>query len=104
MADIHQFPASRTAHNRRVAAEQARRNELADYLRTVAGWLQQDDIECEPLVLTLVLSGAKGDEVVWKGYGDCSEVSLRDVANAVQQQFITPYKRRGGNFHDRRKR
>lgn len=104
MAEIHQFPASRTAHNRRVAAEQSRRNELAEYLRTVAGWLQSDDIECEPLALTLILSGAKGDEVVWKGYSDCDSVSLRDVANAVHQQFNTHYKRRGGNFHDRRRR
>lgn len=102
-ADIHQFPASRTAHNRRVASEQAKRNVIAEYLRTCANWIQADDVECEPTAVLLVLSGKAGDEVVWKGYADNSDVSLRDVAHAVTSQLNTTFKRRGGNFHDRRK-
>lgn len=102
-AEIHQFPASRTAHNRRVASEQARRNELAEYLRTVAKWIQADDAECEPSALMLVLSGKAGDEVVWKGYAGNAEVSLRDAGHAAYAQVNTQFKRRGGNFHDRRK-
>lgn len=102
-ADIHQFPASRTAHNRRVASEQAKRNELAEYLRTVAKWIQADDVESEPSALLIVLSGKAGDEVVWKGYDNNPEVSLRDAGRAVSTQFNSPFKRRGGNFHDRRK-
>lgn len=102
-AEIHQFPASRTAHNRRVASEQAKRNELADYLRTVAKWIQADDVQCDPTALLLVLSGKSGDEVVWKGYADNPDVSLRDAGHAAYAQVSTPFKRRGGNFHDRRK-
>jgi|GEM_PF-1606056 len=102
-AEIHQFPASRRLENLRVAAEQTKRNELAEYLRTVATWIQRDDVECAPTALVLVLSGKTGDEVVWKGYQDNAEVSLRDAGNAAFTQFNTGYKRRGGNFHDRRK-
>lgn len=101
-ADIHQFPASRRIENRRIAANQANRNELADYLRTVAKWIQADDVESEPTALLLVLSGKRGDEVVWKGYANNSEVSLRDAGNAAQAQVSSLFKRRGGNFHDRR--
>ena len=102
-AEIHQFPASHTIHNRRVASEQAKRNELAEYLRTVAKWIQADDVECDPTALLLVLSGKAGDEVVWKGYADNAYVSLRDAGHAAYAQVSTPFKRRGGNFHDRRK-
>lgn len=102
-AEIHQFPASRRLDNRRIASEQARRNVLAEYLRTVALWIQRDDVECEPTALVLVLSGKSGDEVVWKGYEDNPDVSLKDAGRAAHAQFHTPYKRRGGNFHDRRK-
>lgn len=102
-ADIHQFPASRRLENRRIAANQAKRNELSDYLRTVAKWIQADEVESEPTALLLVLSGKRGDEVVWKGYANNSEVSLRDAGHAVSTQFNSPFKRRGGNFHDRRK-
>lgn len=101
-AEIHQFPASRRLHNNRVAAEQNKRNELADYLRRIADWIKADDVECDPTALLLVLSGRKGDEVVWKGYNGNSEVSLRDAGHAAYSQVSTPYKRRGGNFHDRR--
>lgn len=104
-AEIHQFPAKAARlHNNRVAAEQAKRNELAEYLRTVAKWIQADDVESEPTALLLVLSGKRGDEVVWEGYDNNSEVSLRDAGHAAREQVMTPYKRRGGNFHDRRKR
>jgi hypothetical protein len=102
-AEIHQFPASRRLENRRIASEQDKRNVLAEYLRTVATWIQRDDVECEPTALVLVLSGRTGDEVVWKGYEDNGEVSLKDAGRAANAQFNTPYKRRGGNFHDRRK-
>lgn len=101
-ADIHQFPASRTAHNRRVASEQAKRNVIAEYLRTCANWIQADDVESEPTAVLLVLSGKAGDEVVWKGYADNAEVSLRDAGNAAKAQVSSLFKRRGGNFHDRR--
>ena len=102
-AEIHQFPASRSIHNRRIAAAQDKRNELAAYLRQIADWIQADDVECEPSALVCVLSGRAGDEVVWKGYQDNSDVSLKDAGRAANTQFSTPYKRRGGNFHDRRK-
>lgn len=102
-AEIHQFPTSRRAHNKRVAGEQARRNEIAEYLRAVAKWIQADDVKSEPTAVLLVLSGKAGDEVVWKGYADNADVSLRDAGRAADSQVSTPYKRRGGNFHDRRK-
>lgn len=102
-AEIHQFPASRSLHNRRVAGEQARRNEIAEYLRTVAKWIQADDVKSEPTAVLLVLSGKDGDEVVWKGYQDNADVSLRDAGRAADSQVSTQFKRRGGNFHDRRK-
>lgn len=102
-AEIHQFPASRRLENKRIAANQAKRNELAEYLRTVAKWIQADDVESEPTALLLVLSGKLGDEVVWKGYNGNGEVSLRDAGNAAQAQVTSAFKRRGGNFHDRRK-
>lgn len=102
-AEIHQFPVSRRLHNQRVAAEQSSRNEIAEYLRTVAKWIQADDVKSEPTAVLLVLSGKAGDEVVWKGYADNADVSLRDAGRAAEAQVSTPYKRRGGNFHDRRK-
>lgn len=102
-AEIHQFPSSRRLHNQRVADEQAKRNEIAEYLRTVAKWIQADDVQSEPTAVLLVLSGKAGDEVVWKGYADNADVSLRDAGRAAELQVSTPYKRRGGNFHDRRK-
>lgn len=102
-AEIHQFPASRRIQNQRIASEQAKRNVLAEYLREVATWIQRDDVECEPTALVLILSGKSGDEVVWKGYQDNPDVSLRDAGRAANTQFTTPYKRRGGNFHVRRK-
>lgn len=102
-AEIHQFPASRSLHNRRVAGEQAKRNEIAEYLRTVAKWIQADDVKSEPTAVLLVLSGKAGDEVVWKGYADNADVSLRDAGRAADSQVNTLFKRRGGNFHDRRK-
>lgn len=101
-AEIHNFSMSRRLHNARVAAGQAKRNELADYLRKMADYLQRDDIESEPSAITVVLSGKAGDEVLWNGYANNPDVSLRDVARAFDSQFSTPYKRRGGNFHDRR--
>lgn len=102
-AEIHNFPISRRIHNLRVAVGQAKRNELAEWLRQIATWIQKDDIEIEPTALMLVLSGKTGDEVVWKGFQDNPSVSLRDAGRAANAQVNTPYKRRGGNFHDRRK-
>lgn len=100
-AEIHQFPAKARVHNNRVAAEQAKRNELAKWLTELASLIKSDDAESEPTALLLVLSGAKGDEVVWKGYAENSAVSLRQAGHAAYKQVTTPYARRGGNFHDR---
>lgn len=102
-AKIHQFPASRRIENKKISEKYKSRKDLVDWLRTVASWLEKDEIECEPSALVLILSGKTGDEVVWKGYSDNSDVSLRDAGRAANSQFNTPYKRRGGNFHDRRK-
>ena len=102
-AEIHQFPVSRRIENKRVSDQFKKRKELVEWLRTVALWIEKDEVVCEPTALVLVLSGKTGDEVVWKGYQDNAEVSLKDAGRAAHAQFHTPYKRRGGNFHDRRK-
>ena len=102
-AEIHQLPVSRRIHNLRVAAQQDRRNELAAYLRQLADYIQGDDVESEPTALMIVLSGKAGDEVVWKGYADNPQVSLRDAGHAAYRQVNTSYTMRGGNFHDRRR-
>lgn len=101
-AEIHQFPVSRRLENKRIGREQDKRNVLAEWLRELATLLQRDDLQTEPSAITLIFSGKTGDEVVWKGYQDNPDVSLGDVARAVGQQFYSPYKRRGGSFHDRR--
>ena len=102
-AEIHQFPAARRLENNRISDQYRKRKDLVEWLRTVALWIEKDEVVCEPTALVLVLSGKTGDEVVWKGYQDNSEVSLKDAGRAASVQFNTPYKRRGGNFHDRRK-
>lgn len=101
--NILQFPESRSAKNRKLVKDQKKRSELADWLRGVATIIQNDSVECEPTAILLVLSGKTGDEVVWKGYADNPEVSLHDAGRAAHSSATCSYKRRGGNFHDRRK-
>ncbi|QBF27198.1 hypothetical protein EXN22_16415 [Pseudomonas tructae] len=101
-AEVFQFPSARRAHNNQVAANQVERKKLADWFRSVAQHIEGNEVEREPLAAMIVLSSAKGDEVLHVGYST-EATSLVQAGNAARQWAHLTCQRRGGNFFDRQR-
>lgn len=99
-AEVFQFPERRRVHNNQVAANQAERKKLADWLRAIARHIEGNEVEREPLAALIVLSSTAGDEVLHVGY-QADQVSLSQAGIHASQLANAHFTRRGGNFFDR---
>ncbi|MTI12141.1 hypothetical protein [Sansalvadorimonas verongulae] len=77
------------------------KSRLADYLRTMADYIDSDATECEPEAILMVLSGDKYHEVLGIGHDDKEGLFGEAAASAFSHSRCT-YNRRGGNKYDRR--
>ena len=87
MAKIIDFP---------VASEHIRcKSGLANYLRQIADYIDDDAIECGPTAITMVLTSEHQHEVLNIGYS--TKADFQDAASSAYKYSTVPYQRRGGN-------
>lgn len=105
MTDVLPFPDKPRLHNNQVQKNQAERKKLADWLRSLAQHIEGNETEHEPLAILLALSSAEGDEVLHIGYAGNDKVCMMEAGAAIHRHTnFSSFKRRGGNFYDRRKK
>ncbi len=89
---VVQFPA-RSEHLRK-------KSELADYLRTMADYIDSDALEYPPVGIVMILTSEKQHEVLNIGYEKVPGL-FSDAVKAASKHSRCTYKRRGGNKYDR---
>lgn len=87
---IVEFPSAPEAFRKRKA--------IADYLRIVAGHIENFETETDPESILLVLIGKKQFDIL---HTKESQPTLREAANKAVYHFGCGYKRRGGNTYQR---
>ena len=89
--NVVQFPA-RAEHLRK-------KSELADYLRTMADYIDSDGIELPALAIAMVITSQKQHEVLGFGYDKIPGL-FADAIKAASKHSRCTYKRRGGNKYE----
>ena len=93
MGEVKPFPIAE-------ARRHSKRARLAAYLRELAEFVEDDNVEIDPVAALVVLSGAEQHEVVCCGYGD-DDHALTEAAMVagfvVRGDFVT----RGANRRNR---
>lgn len=92
MAKIIDFPA--------VPSHIRCKSELANYLRKMADYIDDDSIESGPVAIMMVLTSERQHEVLNVGYQ--TKADFQEAALSAYKYSTAPYQRRGGNKYPKK--
>lgn len=82
------------------AQHKSRRQELADMLRDIAGFIERDELVCDPHAFVMCLTGPTMHEVCGQGYGNDPE-GWAGARQALHTIWRADFRTEGGNIRMR---